>query len=89
MKLTEAQIEAGRSTNGGWTRAQLAQWGVAWPPRKGWRQELMRGREAISSIPRAREIAEIFRRKRSADEFPHLSMAKFYFAKPFAKKSAA
>ena len=23
-----------------WTRAQLAEWGVPWPPPKGWRKRL-------------------------------------------------
>jgi len=32
-------IEAAKTPHGGWTRAQLAQWGVPWPPPKGWRAE--------------------------------------------------
>ena len=31
-RLTEEEIEAGRSPRGGWTREQLAAWGVPWPP---------------------------------------------------------
>lgn len=38
--LTAEEIEAGRSPAGGWTRAQLAQWGVPWPPPKGWKAGL-------------------------------------------------
>ena len=34
------EIEARRTPAGGWTKAQLAQWGVPWPPSKGWRQKL-------------------------------------------------
>ncbi len=41
--MTEAQIEAGRSPKGGWTRETLAGWGVPWPPPKGWRRALVRG----------------------------------------------
>jgi hypothetical protein len=41
MKLTAAEIEAGKSARGGWTRAQLAQWGVPWPPPKGWKRALL------------------------------------------------
>lgn len=41
---TPAEIEAARTPAGGWTRAQLAEWGVPWPPPKGWRREL-EGRE--------------------------------------------
>ena len=36
------EIEARRTPAGGWTKAQLAQWGVPWPPSKGWRQKLVR-----------------------------------------------
>jgi len=35
------EIEAARTPAGGWTRAQLAQWGVPWPPPKGWKQRLI------------------------------------------------
>ena len=38
--LTEADIERGRSARGGWTREQLAAWGVPWPPPKGWKAML-------------------------------------------------
>jgi ribonuclease HI len=34
-------IERMRTARGGWTKAQLAEWGVAWPPPKGWRKELV------------------------------------------------
>ena len=36
-----AQIEASRTPKGGWTRDQLAAWGVPWPPPKGWRKALV------------------------------------------------
>lgn len=38
---TEGEIAAARTPAGGWTRAQLAQWGVPWPPPSGWKQELV------------------------------------------------
>ena len=34
--LSREEVEAARSPKGGFTRAQLAVWGVAWPPAKGW-----------------------------------------------------
>jgi len=34
-------IEAARTPAGGWTKDQLASWGVSWPPKKGWKAELM------------------------------------------------
>lgn len=43
MKLTEKEIEAGKSPAGGFTKKQLAEWGVPWPPPAGWRQALVNG----------------------------------------------
>lgn len=34
------EVDAARSAAGGWTRAQLAAWGVPWPPPSRWRYEL-------------------------------------------------
>jgi hypothetical protein len=34
------EIIAGRTGNGGWKRSVLEQWGVPWPPPKGWRRQL-------------------------------------------------
>ena len=34
--MTREEIMAARTPNGGWTRKQLAAWGVEWPPQKGW-----------------------------------------------------
>ena len=34
------EIEAARTPAGGWTRDQLAAWGVPWPPPAGWKQRL-------------------------------------------------
>jgi hypothetical protein len=45
-KFTEAQIEAGKSAKGGFTRAQLAKWGVAWPPPHGWRKAITKKEES-------------------------------------------
>jgi hypothetical protein len=39
--MTLAEIQAARTPNGGWTRATLAQWGVPWPPPKGWKSQLL------------------------------------------------
>lgn len=36
-----AAIDAARSPSGGWSKAQLAAWGVTWPPPKGWRRRLI------------------------------------------------
>lgn len=37
---TEDEIEAGKSKRGGFTRKQLAKWGIPWPPPHGWRKYL-------------------------------------------------
>jgi hypothetical protein len=37
---TEEEIEAARSPHGGWTKEQMASWGVPWPPPKGWKKRL-------------------------------------------------
>jgi hypothetical protein len=36
------EIDAGLSPAGGYTRAQLAQWGIPWPPPRGWKRRLER-----------------------------------------------
>ena len=44
-RLTQEEVEAGRSPRGGFTRKQLAVWGVPWPPPAGWLQALVRGED--------------------------------------------
>ena len=43
--LTREEVEAGRSPAGGFTRKQLAAWGVPWPPPAGWLGALLRAEE--------------------------------------------
>jgi hypothetical protein len=45
-KISAQEIEAARSPKGGWTKATLAAWGVAWPPRAGWKERLIAGEPA-------------------------------------------
>lgn len=40
MVPSDEEIEACKTPAGGWTRKQLAEWGVSWPPLKGWRKKL-------------------------------------------------
>lgn len=35
-------IRAAENGNGGWSAAQLAEWGIRWPPKAGWRELLER-----------------------------------------------
>jgi hypothetical protein len=39
-KPTRDEVMALRTVEGGWTAAQLAKWGVSWPPSKGWIERL-------------------------------------------------
>lgn len=38
--MTRQEIEAHQTAKGGYTKAQLAEWGVPWPPPKGWKAAL-------------------------------------------------
>jgi hypothetical protein len=83
MRLTEDKIEAGRSPKGGWTRAQLASWGVPWPPPHGWRKRLTSGK--YPDVPNYATPQRIrFRMKTKASDFPNIPFAKFYFREPFS-----
>jgi hypothetical protein len=39
---SRAEIDAAQTPRGGWTKAQLAEWGVPWPPQKGWKAALVK-----------------------------------------------
>jgi hypothetical protein len=39
--ITEEFLALGRSTAGGWTKAQLALLGVPWPPIAGWKATIL------------------------------------------------
>lgn len=41
IKITDNEIDSFKTTAGGWTRSTLAQWGVPWPPPKGWRKTIL------------------------------------------------
>lgn len=34
------EVIAAATANAGWSARQLAEWGIKWPPKKGWRDEL-------------------------------------------------
>lgn len=44
IKLTANQILEKQTERGGYTRATLAEWGVPWPPTKGWKKALLEGK---------------------------------------------
>lgn len=41
-EISEEEILAKRTPQGGWTRDVLAAWGVPWPPPRGWKIQLLR-----------------------------------------------
>ena len=36
------EVAAASTNDAGWSRATLAEWGVPWPPPKGWKSDLER-----------------------------------------------
>ena len=42
---TREEIQAAKTLNGGWTRRQLEEWGVPWPPPAGWKKKLEEGQK--------------------------------------------
>jgi hypothetical protein len=47
------EVEAARTPPGGWTKAQLAEWGLPWPPPKGWKRWL---EQEWERVPQRRSI---------------------------------
>jgi hypothetical protein len=41
VNMIKDKIESARTKNGGWTKEILQSLGVAWPPKKGWKKELI------------------------------------------------
>lgn len=39
--VSNEEIEAAKTPKGAWKAAQLAKWGVSWPPPNGWRKKLV------------------------------------------------
>jgi hypothetical protein len=55
---SKAEIESKRTPKGGFTRQQLAAWGVPWPPPKGWLADLLKGkRPEPEPAPIATDVA--------------------------------
>lgn len=52
-KITRAYVFSKRTKAGGWKKAQLAAWGVPWPPTKGWIERLT-GEPPTNPMPEIR-----------------------------------
>jgi predicted RNA polymerase sigma factor len=71
---SKEEIEAVRTPKGGWTKAQLAEWGVPWPPPRGWKKRLEAGEE-----PKYKTFAEGFAAKAQDEQLKfdlHAKVAK-------------
>jgi hypothetical protein len=55
VNMIKDKIESARTKNGGWTKETLESLGVAWPPKKGWKKELIE-KELREQIAREIEI---------------------------------
>ena len=42
-KISREEILKKKTARGGWLKADLAEWGVPWPPPKGWLRALTEG----------------------------------------------
>lgn len=49
-KISQAELDAAKSPNGGYTKAALMQWGIEWPPKKGWQQALLHGTDPNNPV---------------------------------------
>lgn len=44
--VTRDELEQAKTAAGGYTREQLAAWGVSWPPPKGWKKKILTSNES-------------------------------------------
>lgn len=47
--VTRDELEKARTANGGYSRRQLEEWGVPWPPPKGWKQVLLTPEDSLGT----------------------------------------
>lgn len=58
--ITEAEILSKRTASGGWSRDDLAAWGVPWPPPRGWKQALIEGKSCTVAASQSTDIARLY-----------------------------
>lgn len=59
--ISAEEIDSKKTPAGGWTKAQLAEWGVDWPPPKGWRKKLIAEHLEIKRSKAIKEREELLK----------------------------
>lgn len=62
-RVTLEEVLAARTPRGGWTKKQLAEWGVDWPPTTGWIKRLTGDPSANVPMPGRTPVAMQLARK--------------------------
>ena len=62
-RVTLEEVLAARTPRGGWTKKQLAEWGVDWPPTTGWVKRLTGDLNASVPMPGRTPVAMQLARK--------------------------
>lgn len=62
-RVTLEEVLAARTPRGGWTKKQLAEWGVDWPPTTGWIKRLTGDTSASVPMPGRTPVAMQLARK--------------------------
>ena len=62
-RVTLEEVLAARTPRGGWTKKQLAEWGVDWPPTTGWIKRLTGDPAASVPMPGRTPVAMQLARK--------------------------
>lgn len=60
MSNPEEILEILNSSRGGYSKEKLSKMGVSWPPRKGWKKQLLRAVSSVMSAPSVSIIPETF-----------------------------
>lgn len=48
--VSDEEIRAAMTPKGGWKAGTLGNWGISWPPPKGWREKLIKNYEKVTQI---------------------------------------
>lgn len=66
---TREEIEAAATEHGGYTRAQLQEWGIPWPPPRGWRKRLLRAADSQAGRSPLQDTLAKKRNRLPAEEY--------------------